>query len=83
MNSWPGRTKASSPIVIRRGRPDVRAIIASDTLTPTGEVAMVCCGPRSLQDEVRRGVLRERDVRGLATGQKSGDVYLHLEGFSY
>jgi predicted ferric reductase len=75
--------KKHSLLALRSGRPDVRSIIALASQEAHGETAVVCCGPRSLQDNVRRSVHGERNVRGLLTGKKLGGIALHLEGFSY
>lgn len=68
---------------IYTGRPKVRPLIRKILEEAEGESAVVVCGPRGLQDDVRRSVVYLSDERGVHKGTGAQGVYLHVEGFSY
>ncbi|KAF2114454.1 ferric reductase like transmembrane component-domain-containing protein [Lophiotrema nucula] len=59
---------------IKAGRPDVRAIV-DETLSKDGRVAVLCCGPHGLTEELGRCV--ETWVK------RGSDVYWHDETFGW
>ncbi len=74
---------ATLQLKIHTGRPKVRPLIRRVLEEAEGESAVVVCGPRGLQDDVRRSVAYLSDERGVHKGTGAQGVYLHVEGFSY
>ena len=75
--------KPSSPLKILTGRPHPRSIIRKVLEEAEGESAIVVCGPRGLQDDVRDSVVALSDERGVHKGTGAQGLYLHVEGFCY
>jgi predicted ferric reductase len=75
--------KSSSPLKILTGRPYPRSIIRKVLEEAEGESAVVVCGPRGLQDDVRDSVVALSDERAVHKGTGAQGVYLHVEGFCY
>ena len=65
------------------GRPKVRPLIRRVLEEAEGESAVIVCGPKGLQDDVRRSVVYLSDERAVHKGTGAQGVYLHVEGFSY
>lgn len=68
---------------ILTGRPHPRSIIRKVLEEAEGESAVVVCGPRGLQDDVRESVVGLSDERAVHKGTGAQGVYLHVEGFCY
>ncbi len=77
--------KENDPLSIRlyTGRPKIRPLIRKMLEEAEGESAVVVCGPRGLQNDVRRNVVSLSDERAVHKGTGAQGVYLHVEGFSY
>lgn len=73
----------SSLLKILTGRPHPRSIIRKVLEEAEGESAVVVCGPRGLQDDVRESVVALSDERAVHKGTGAQGVYLHVEGFCY
>ena len=75
--------KPSSLLKILTGRPHPRSIIRKVLEDADGESAVVVCGPRGLQDDVRDSVVALSDERAVHKGTGAQGIYLHIEGFGY
>jgi predicted ferric reductase len=76
--------KTSAPqLKLHAGRPKVRPIMRKMLEEADGESAVVVCGPKGLQDDVRLSVVYLCDERAVHKGTGAQGVYLHVEGFSY
>lgn len=75
--------KPSSLLKIFTGRPHPRSIIRKVLEEAEGESAVVVCGPRGLQDDVRDSVVTLSDERAVHKGTGAQGIYLHVEGFCY
>lgn len=61
-------------------RPDLPTIIKTSAAESSSSMAVFCCGPLSMQNDVQNAVAREQ-ITGIKDGSK--DVYLHMEHFSW
>ena len=73
----------TSLLKILTGRPNPRSIIRKVLEEAEGESAVVVCGPRGLQDDVRHSVVALSDERAVHKGTGAQGIYLHVEGFCY
>lgn len=70
-------------ITIRSGRPTPRHLILSPIEEAYGESAVVACGPRTMNEEVRREVVRLSDERAVHKGTGAQGIWFWGEGFGY
>jgi predicted ferric reductase len=71
------------PMRLVSGRPQPRSIIRKVLEVAEGESAVVACGPRGLQDDIRASVVALSDERAVHKGSGAQGIYLHVEGFEY
>jgi predicted ferric reductase len=71
------------PMRLVSGRPRPGNIIRKVLEEAEGESAVVVCGPRGLQDDVRATVVSLSDERAIHKGTGAQGIYLHVEGFCY
>jgi predicted ferric reductase len=65
------------------GRPHPRSIITKSLEQATGESAVVVCGPKGLNDDVRRTVVSVSDERAVSKGSGALGVWFWGEGFGW
>lgn len=70
-------------LAILSGRPRPRNIIRRVLEEAEGESAVVVCGPRGLQEDVRASVVALSDERAVHKGTGAMGIYFHAEGFCY
>ena len=75
--------RTTEQLNVHTGRPKVRPLIRKVLEQAEGESAVVVCGPKGLQDDVRRSVVHLSDERAVHKGTGAQGVYLHVEGFSF
>ncbi|CAK1363054.1 Ferric/cupric reductase transmembrane component 1 [Cercospora beticola] len=68
-------------------RPNLPKVIAEEAEKDASSMGVFCCGPLSMQSDVANAVAREQ-LKILSGGKKAqksrgGDVYLHMEHFSW
>ena len=78
----PAMRSSHEKLRIHTGRPPIRSIIRRVLEQADGESAVVACGPRGLQDDVRRSVVALSDERAVHKGTGAQGIYLHVEGFA-
>lgn len=77
------KTQLHPHITIYTGRPLPRNLILPPLESAYGESAVVVCGPRSMNAEVRREVVRLSDERAVCKGSGAQGVWFWGEGFGY
>ncbi|QSS63115.1 ferric reductase transmembrane component 3 [Histoplasma capsulatum] len=83
-NAYPHPKSDVDPrIRILSGRPDSRGIIRKVLELAEGESAVVVCGPRGLNADVRRSVVSLSDERAVHKGTGAQGIYLHVESFEF
>jgi len=70
-------------ITILSGRPHPRNIVKRTLEQATGESAVVVCGPKGLNNDVRSAVVALSDERAVHKGTGAQGVYFHSEGFGW
>ena len=65
------------------GRPQCRTLIRKVLEEAEGESAVVACGPRGLQEDIRQCVVSLSNERAVHKGTGAQGIYLHIEGFCY
>ncbi|KAL1960492.1 hypothetical protein VTO42DRAFT_7791 [Malbranchea cinnamomea] len=65
------------------GRPDVRELIRTVLEKAEGESAVVGCGPRGLNADIRRSMVSLSDERAVHKGTGAQGIYLHIEQFAF
>ena len=70
-------------ISILTGRPHPKTLIRKTLEQALGESAVVVCGPRGLNEDVRRSVVSLSDERAVHKGTGAQGIYLWEEGFEY
>ncbi|KAI9656687.1 MAG: hypothetical protein M1831_004597 [Alyxoria varia] len=75
------RYKLHPDIMLLSGRPAPSTVIRRVLERAKGESAVVCCGPRSMNDDVRRTVVRLSDERAVHKGTGAQGVWYWGEGF--
>ena len=68
-------------VAVLTGRPHPRTIVRRSLERAAGEAAVVACGPRSMNDDVRRTVVRLSDERAVGRGTGALGVWFWGEGF--
>ena len=83
-----GKTKQSPPsfhpsISVLTGRPHPKTLIRKTLEQSVGESAVVVCGPRGLNQDVKRSVVSLSDERAVHKGTGAQGIYFWEEGFEY
>ena len=79
----PDISRQNPPLKVISGRPHPRTIIRKVLEEAEGESAVIVCGPRGLNDDVRSSVVSLSDERAVHKGSGAQGIYLHVEGFDY
>jgi len=70
-------------ITLLSGRPHPRNILRRSLEQATGESAVVVCGPKGLNNDVRSAVVTLSDERAVHKGTGAQGMYFHSEGFGW
>ena len=70
-------------ISLLTGRPKPKTLIRKTLEQALGESAVVVCGPRGLEEDVRSSVVALSDERGVCKGTGAMGVWVWGEGFEY
>ena len=82
------KTKESPPtfhssVSVLTGRPNPKTLIRKTLERAMGESAVVVCGPRGLNEDVKRSVVSLSDERAVHKGTGAQGIYFWEEGFEY